>query len=260
MRSNSGQGLEPYGLGGGSVRIRGVGGARLEIPPVTNGYANAQLDDYRPFPRRRFPCRPGARLSLRARCSHDAPLGTLGFGFWNDPFSLSIGGGGAARRLPAAPRAIWFFYGSPPNDFTFTSGGAGHGLRAMALRSPWIPSLPFFVMAVTGWALTRLPILRGPLMRIALSRIRSAELALPDATLSAWHEYEIGWNEDGAQFAIDSAPIMHTRLPILEPLGFVTWIDNQYAIATPKDGLRFGTIATLERQWLEIEELRLQRV
>ena len=41
------------------------------------------------------------------------------------------------------------------------------------------------------------------------------------------------------------------------PLGFVAWVDNQYAIATPRGELRFGTIAS-EREWLELDYIRIQ--
>lgn len=260
MRLAGGRSLEPYELGGGSVRIKPPTGARLQIPPRPEGYANAQLDDYRPLSRQRFPWRPPARLSLRAQCSLDRPLGTLGFGFWNDPFSLSLGAGGADRRLPTPPCAVWFFYGSPPNDFAFSREAPGYGFRAMALRSPRIPSPLFSVAAATGWALSRLPFLRGPLINLALSGVRSVEHSLAQVSLGSQHEYEILWDGEAVEFAVDSTPIVRETLSMQGPLGFVTWIDNQYAIATPDAGLRFGTVPTAEDQWLEVSDLRIESI
>lgn len=249
--------LEPHEFGGGEVRIASPGGACLQIPPKRAGYANAQLDDYRSLSRRHFPWRPPVRMSLRARCSPTAPLGTLGFGFWNDPFSLSLGGGGGERRLPAPPCAVWFFYGSAPNDFAFSSGIPGCGFRAMAVRFPRFPSPLFSALAAAGWALTRVPPLRRAVMNAAISQVQSAEHPLSDLELKSWHSYQIHWNTEAVSFQIDSSPVMRADLSIQGPLGFVTWIDNQYAVASPKAGLEFGVIPTTGTQQLEISDLRL---
>ncbi len=99
------------------------------------GYANAQLDDHRRLSRSSFPWHPPVNLKLRARASGASPLGTLGFGFWNDPFSLTFGQAGAARKLPVPPRAVWFFYGSPPNDMTALSAESGLGMESPELGS-----------------------------------------------------------------------------------------------------------------------------
>jgi hypothetical protein len=37
----------------------------------------------------------------------------------------------------------------------------------------------------------------------------------------------------------------------------VTWIDNQYAVASPEKGFRFGVIPTSREQWLEISDLEI---
>jgi hypothetical protein len=41
------------------------------------------------------------------------------------------------------------------------------------------------------------------------------------------------------------------------PLGFVTWVDNQYAIATPQGKYGFGVIETREPQWMELQGLAI---
>jgi hypothetical protein len=56
---------------------------------------------------------------------------------------------------------------------------------------------------------------------------------------------------------VDSQEVLRALTPPRGPLGFVTWIDNQYAIATPRGRLRFGALATNE-QWLELASFSIQ--
>jgi hypothetical protein len=229
----------------------------MTIPAMRRGYADAQLDDYHNLPRSGFLWQPPVRFSLRARASVPRPLGTLGFGFWNDPFSLSLGQGGAARRLPSAPQTAWFFYGSPPNHFAFADGVAGHGTKAMAIRSPRVPTLLLAPFAALGVLAAQLPLLRRPVMRAALRAVRSAE-AETDIALDTWHRFSAAWEVEEVRFEIDGQVVLQERIPVPGPLGFVTWIDNQYAVASPEKGFRFGVIPTEQPQWLEIAELEIQ--
>ncbi|MGD8813167.1 MAG: hypothetical protein PVI78_01675 [Anaerolineales bacterium] len=254
MKIVEAEGLEKLEIGGGRVAIGSGAPIRMTIPSLPHGYADAQLDDYRTHSRANLPWSPPVRFSLRARASHPQPLGTLGFGFWNDPFTLSLGQGGAARRLPSAPQTVWFFYGSLPNHFTFTPGIEGHGFKAMALRSPTIPSLVLAPLAAAGLLLAQLPVLRRPVLRTALQKVQSCE-AVVDVSLDSWHRYAIHWLQDWVCFEIDGQPVLQAEITIPSPLGFVTWIDNQYAIASPEKGFRFGVIPTDHSQWLEVSDL-----
>lgn len=245
--------LERLEMGGGSVESTPQGW-RLFLPPVRSGYADAQLDDYRSLKRSSFPWRPPVRLSLRARAHSPQPLGTLGFGFWNDPFSLSLGQGGAARRLPAAPQAAWFFYGSTPNDMALAPGVPGHGWKASVLRSPPIPSLMLLPGAALAAGLSFLPVLRGPVMRLARLFIQAEEKIL-EAILGEWHDYSIQWNPTGVDLLVDGQLVLSTNIAPRPPLGLVIWIDNQYLVASPEGGFRFGVLETDPEQWLEIEDL-----
>src|SRR3990172_10403085 len=155
-------GLRPYLVGGGRLES-GETGLRLTLPPTPSGYADAQVDDYQGLPRHRFRWRPPLHRSLEARASHSAPLGTLGFGFWNDPFAFGLGG--AARRLPAAPRALWFFYGSPPNQLAFSHGATGQGWLAASLDSPSLPAAVLLPLAAGAFAFRRLPVGAPPALR-----------------------------------------------------------------------------------------------
>ncbi len=245
-------------IGGGRVLRPAADRWRLVLPANLSRYADAQLDDGRDLPRSRFPWRPPVRLHLRARASHVAPSGTLGFGFWNDPFALSFGQGGAARRLPASPQAVWFFYGSLPNDFAFTPGAPGHGWKAMALRGPDLPSLLLAPLAAGAFLLAKVPRIRRPAMRRALRSVRAVE-ALLEAPLDEWHTYELVWRPGEVCFLVDGREILAAPLDVPGPLTFVAWIDNQYAVATPEKGFGFGVVPTVEEQWLEIEALECER-
>src|SRR5690606_18208605 len=98
--------------------------------PTTGGvYTNAQIGDYdyATFAMRwRPPLR--MRVTAQARAPAEGLRGTAGFGFWNHPLSPS-----RKRRLPRLPKAIWFFFGSPPGGLNLAYGGQGPGWKAMTV-------------------------------------------------------------------------------------------------------------------------------
>lgn len=248
--------LDPLEIGGGQVSEITRERMRLINPAGAQRYVDAQLDDYRRLPRTHFPWSPPLTMELRARASPTHPLGTLGFGFWNDPFTISLGQGGAARRIPTAPRALWFFYAASPNALSFTSGVPGHGWKAVSLSTPSIPALLLAPSAAMALLLTRIRPLRKSLMRFALARVTAREQLL-ETPITEWHHYRIAWEDRRAVFSIDGGIVLETEVPPPGPLGFVAWIDNQFATATEELGLRFG-VSPLEReQWLEIEDLSI---
>jgi hypothetical protein len=244
------QTARPFLAGGGRIDGLDSGGSRLTIPATPAGYADAQLDDTQGLPRARFLWRPPLRLAVRARVDPPAPLGTWGFGFWNDPFAVSLGLGGAARRTPCAPRAVWFFHASPPNAFGFTSGPTC-GWRAMTIDAPDIPGWVLTPAALGALALAQLPALRRPILRFALSRVTASEALLETGTEEV-HEYVIEWEHACATFCVDGRPVLRAPHPPTAPLGFVAWIDNQFAVARPEAGLRFGVLPTADPQALDI--------
>jgi hypothetical protein len=246
--------LEHLEIGGGSVSANEQAVLRLTIPPTPSRYVDAQVDDYRSLPRQRFPWSPPLHLRLRARASGNKNPGTLGFGFWNDPFTLSLGQGGAARRLPAAPKTLWFFYGSPPNDMALVPDVPGFGWKAACLNSASVPPLILAPLAAGAVALAQIPVIRRPVMHTALRVIKAAERLL-EPTLDKWHRYSIIWELKIARFFVDGELVLEAHDPPKSRLGFVAWIDNQYAIASPQDGFRFGVLPVEEEQWLEIAEL-----
>ncbi len=42
-----------------------------------------------------------------------------------------------------------------------------------------------------------------------------------------------------------------------QPLGFVAWLDNEYAVATPRGELRFGK-GSSGSQWLDMDSVKIE--
>jgi hypothetical protein len=136
--------LLPRQTPGSTVEQIQVDSWRLSIPAGPAGrYRLAQLDDYTQLNREDFAWKSPVRLEIQARVSANDLPGTWGFGFWNDPFSTSLGLGGAARRLPALPNCAWFFYASPENYLSLRDDIPAQGLLAATFASPNIPPLAF---------------------------------------------------------------------------------------------------------------------
>ena len=248
----------PFLTPGASVTSLAAGTRRLEIPPgPKRQYRLAQLDDYHFQPRAAFPWFPPLKLCLRARVSSPQILGTWGFGFWNDPFSLSLGFGGGKRRLPALPNAAWFFFASDPNHLALQDNLPGKGFLAATFRSPRWPPL------VLGAALPALPLLAiPPLSRLArriVRKIVSQDATLLNVNVAQWHQYELSWSSEDVTYKVDDEIYYETHLSPLEPLGFVLWIDNQYAAWTAQGKLAYGTLKAEKAAWLEVQDVIIQR-
>jgi hypothetical protein len=76
-------------------------------------------------------------------------------------------------------------------------------------------------------------------------------------SLTGWHDYRIDWGPEAAVFTVDGAEVLCAPDPPRGPLGFVAWVDNQYAVATPEGRFGFGLVATAEPQWLELESVSI---
>ncbi len=238
-----------------SVQQTPEGGFVLDLPESPAGiYRVAQLDDYHTRPRSHFHWTEPVTLSLRARVSRSHHPGTWGFGLWNDPFSLSFGLGGMARRLPALPNAAWFFFASPENHLSFRTDKPAQGFLAQVFSAPRIPSL-LLASAALGLPLLAMRPTSSWLRAIA-SRIISEDSATLVVDATQWHTYRLKWDRSGVAFAVDDAPIFRTGILPRGPLGLVIWIDNQYAAWKPSGRVRLGALAHPAAQ-LEIEALEI---
>jgi hypothetical protein len=237
-------------IGGGRLIVTDAG-LRLALAGAHRArYADAQIDDYAGLPRRRFPWRPPLRLTVRARAP--SPLaGTAGFGFWNNPLS-PLGG------FPALPAAIWFFYASPPSDMPLADGVAGYGWKAACLDATQPEALAWAPLAPPILLMNRIPSFYRRVWPRVQRSLRIAEAPIPalDAT---WRTYTLEWRERYARFAVDGAAVLETDRPPRGPLGSVAWVDNQWAVATPRGRIGWGLLDA-GAQWMELGLVRIDRL
>ena len=236
--------------GVGAVETRGVGWRLRLAPTSASVYSNAQLDDYQGRPRRAFAWRPPLTLTVRARFSHDAAelQGTAGFGFWNNPYPS------AGARLPALPRAAWFFFASPPSDMALACGMPGHGWKAATMDAQRPLFYALAPSAPLGFLLMRVPRLYRVLWPLGQRALGVHEAEAP-ADMTRWRLYTIEWGVRRTRFMVDGAEILHTTDAPAGPLGLVIWLDNQYAVVTPQGRFGGGLLTTDQAQWLEIERI-----
>ncbi len=232
---------------------------RLSIPAgLANKYRLAQLDDYTQIPRRQFPWRAPATLSVSARTSSGSLPGTWGFGLWNDPFGLSLGFGGNPWRLPALPNAAWFFGASKESHLSFRDSRpapsaqreiAANGFIAQTFRSPRFHPL----LVPAGLAL---PFSRRA-TRQFLGRVIGEDGVGLSVDVTQWHRYSLEWREERVTFEVDDIQVLESPASPNPPLGLVIWIDNQYAAFTPEGKIGFGVLENPEAAWLEIKDINI---
>ncbi len=227
-------------------------GLALIVHPTPPGvYSDAQISDY--AAPTGFRWRPPLRLTVRARCAPgaDALRGTAGFGFWNQPFMP----GQAALRLP---QAVWFFFSSPPSDMRLARGVPGPGWKAAVINAARWPFLALLPAAPLGALLMRLPPLYNALWPVGQRAIGVSERLLDPALLADWHTYTLDWQPDGVAFAVDGAPVHRAPAAPRGPLGFIAWVDNQYAVATPQGRFAFGLLPLAAPQTLTLRSLTIE--
>ncbi|GAB4523032.1 MAG: hypothetical protein Fur0018_05500 [Anaerolineales bacterium] len=244
--------LKAHTLGGGQITQAG-GVWQLCLPAGdARTYRLAQLDDYSSLPRPAFPWPVGVCLRLRARASHPQIPGTWGFGFWNDPFSLSLGLGGGVRRFPALPNAAWFFFASPQNYLSFRDDQPGSGALASAFTAPRVPA-PFLGAAAPLLSASLWPPAGRALRRLAARFIRQANHPLR-LDITQWHTYTLHWRADQVTWQVDGQEVFRTACTPRPPLGLVLWIDNQYA-AWGNDGrVAWGLLPAKQDYRVEIAD------
>ena len=247
-------------MGGGVVEGAMTNFSLRFASAAAKRYTDAEINDYIGAKRRGFAWRPPLRMTLRARASHpiarpDAPeaddmalRGTAGFGFWNAPFML-------AQRVGRLPDAVWFLYASPPSQLSLMPEVPGWGWKAQVVHAQrWgavASALP--TLAAMAWA--RLSNNDRPAARW-VQRLSGTHEALLTADLAAWHTYRLDWQREQATFFVDEAIVYTVPHPPQGPLGFVAWIDNQYAIVTPRGAFRSGVLQT-GPQSLELADLAI---
>lgn len=211
-------------------------------------YANAQIDDYTGLTRRSLPWRPPVRMRIEARFP-TALLGTAGFGFWNNPIS-------PLGSWPALPATLWFFYASPPSNIAPTLTVPGSGWKAATLDTTTRTALRMAPLAPAVLLLNRIPALRRRIWPRIQHSLRVAEVNLGPLPTD-WRTYEIEWRPDGARFLIDQQLVLETDQSPQGPLGFVTWVDTQWLIATPQGRFGWGLLDAPQVQYFDIRSIQI---
>ena len=233
----------------GSGRVqRGADEIRLCLPASSGGqYHNAQISDY--ASRGDFANRAPLRLSLQARATGKL-RGTAGFGFWNHAFAP----GERGFRLP---QALWFFFCSPPSEIALARGVPGNGWKAATFNARSWRFLALLPFAPPGFLLMRSRPLYDALWGIGQRALGVNEALLDESLLRDWRAYSIDWRADEVIFAVDGAAALRADFQLRSALGFVAWLDNQYAILTPQGRFGHGALATDHAQSLHIRDIEI---
>ncbi len=239
---------KPWAVGTGAVtRVEQT--LRCDLGPTgDHRYSDAQITDYQG---RAFRWTPPLRLTVRAWAAPELK-GTAGFGFWNEPF-VPVG-----LHRPHLPQAVWFFHASPPNNMALAKDVPGWGWKAATLDATRGAFLALAPLAPLGFLLMRVPALYRRLWPVGQRAAGISEAVLP-VSLAEPHTYALDWQTRRVTFRVDGAVVHTAPYAPRGPLGFIAWIDNQYAVVTPQGHFKFGLIANAERQWLALDCLDIEQ-
>ena len=239
-------------IGAGQVNER-ADGVHLTIPEASKAaYHDAQLTDYDPT-RRDFRYQPPLRMSITAYATTSDIKGTAGFGFWNHPFV-------PGERGVRLPQAVWFFFGSAENDMALAQGVPGNGWKAATFNAQRAGFLALLPAAPLGVLLMNSRPLYDALWPIGQRAIGVHESALDIGLLREAHTYTLDWHKNGARFYVDGDKVLDAPDAPQKPLGFIAWVDNQYAVVTPQGRFRFGLLAVPHEQALVVQHVSIQRL
>jgi hypothetical protein len=233
---------------GQGVVTRAPGRLRMTLKQAAeHEYSNAQISDYSG---RHFSWRPPARMTVTAQASAPADRlhGTAGFGFWNHPFV-------PGERGVHLPQAVWFFFSSPPSNMRLARGVPGPGWKAATFDARRWSFLALLPTAPISLLLMRIPSLYNTLWPVGQRAIGVSEALLDGDLLAETHTYTIDWRRGGTTFAVDERVVHEADTAPRGPLGFIAWMDNQYAIVTPQGHFGFGTMGVEREQALVLEHV-----
>jgi hypothetical protein len=234
--------------GTGQVLRTSEGVRLLRSRTTDRAYADAEIGD----PTNQVGWSPPLTLTVRARFSHpiDQLHGTAGFGFWNAALGPNL-------RGMRPPRLVWFLAASAPYDVPLAMGVPGNGLKAAVLNARRAAFFALLPAAPIGFLLMRSTSLHRRLWPLAQRALGVDEASLGWLDPTEYHTYALEWGPRRACFSVDGQVVLTTRSVPGGPLQFVAWIDNGYAIATPRGRFKMGVLADAVDRWLDLSEIRI---
>lgn len=227
---------------------------RVGTTTETRTYHDAQITDYQ-MPDRSFlwytTPHKSIRLRIYAYFNTKHVNGTAGFGFWNHPFSPEM------RGLPRLPRAAWFFYSSPPNNMPLAHGVSGWGWKCATINANRWQFLALAPFALPGFLAMRVPVLYDHLWHVGQAALAVCEHPIDLDRMLSPHLYEIHWEWNQIRFYVDEQLLMVSPYAIRGKMGFIAWIDNQYAIVTPQGQFGWGLVDVPQSQMLIVDRVEI---
>jgi hypothetical protein len=183
--------------------------------------------------------------------SEDVLRGTAGFGFWNKPFTMQ-------GNIFTLPESVWFFYSAPPSDMQLVPGLLGWGWKAQVVHTMRPGAIVNTVPLALAGLYARLTGNMQPADAWMQKFSGTAETLIME-DMREWHTYSLEWLEKEAAFWVDDKLIMRTPWSPTQKLGFVAWIDNEYAVAKPDGTLKFGKTECKSR-WLDMDSVEIEKL
>ena len=236
--------------GSGRVFVESSALHLLKPTHDTNSYHNAQITDYDHS--RSFKFRPPLRLTLTAEATTASLTGTAGFGFWNHPFSPT-------DSHFSLPQALWFFFSSSASNMALAKNGQGYGWKASTFNAKQWAFYTLLPTAPLAIPLMNIPPVYDALWSIGQKAIGVKETLLDSQLLTEKHSYQIDCLPDKVIFRVDGDIVLTSTEGIPnKALGFVAWLDNQYAIVTPQGRFGFGFVDAPQDQRLILHEVKIE--
>lgn len=248
--------------GTGDIRLN-QSSLRLSYSAAEEGkYSDAQIDDYTMLAKADYIWRPPLRMKVRARFSNIGATskfntngnhlkGTAGFGFWNKPFTMQ-------GNIFTLPETAWFFYSAPPSNMALVPGVPGYGWKTQTIHTKRFSAIMHAGPLALSFLYGKMTGNFNPANRY-LQKFAGVDEYLLNHDMTEWHTYTLEWHKHYTVYWVDGVEIIRSSYSPTASLGFVAWIDNEYAVATTKGELQFGKISA-GSQWLDIDSVLIENI